>query len=207
MKVESERVICSHFAYMSVRLLSFFLHVSFCLHISPTYAWVWLRRAFKGQDWLWLLLLTTQGDLVPLKGLGRLEVVWSRPRKKRCVEIDRRIETICLESTMLCMCICNWRFAHAHWKICSCTLKDLVMYTENSKIWLCRQSGTKCSYIGKVRLVHLSRQTEMQAKWEEPSHFAYISVCLLSLWEDKGCMGEWEFSHKCFPLYKFLFLF
>ena len=38
-EVESERVICSHFAYISVRLLSFCLHVSFCLQmcvISPT---------------------------------------------------------------------------------------------------------------------------------------------------------------------------
>jgi len=33
---------------------------------------------------------------------------WSRPRKEQCVEIDATIETI-------------W----------ACTLKDLVMYTEN----------------------------------------------------------------------------
>ena len=59
-KIPYSGKICSHFAYISVHLLSFCLHVSFCLQmciISPT----------DGYDLEGLSRdKTTQGDLVPL---------------------------------------------------------------------------------------------------------------------------------------------
>ena len=48
-------MICSQFAYISVRLLSFkfayMFHFAYNMY-RFAYIWVWLRTAFKGQDWL-----------------------------------------------------------------------------------------------------------------------------------------------------------
>ena len=66
--VATREGICSHFAYISVRLLSFCLHVSFCLQmciIPPTYGYV-LGGLSRCKTDFALLWLTTQGDLVPL---------------------------------------------------------------------------------------------------------------------------------------------
>ena len=66
--VATREGICSHLAYISVHLLSFYLHVSFCLQmciISPTYGYE-LEELSRCKTDFALLLLTTQGDLVPL---------------------------------------------------------------------------------------------------------------------------------------------
>ena len=60
---------------------------------------------------------------------------WSHPHKEQCVAIDRTIETI-------------WSY----------TLKDLVMYTENEKIWwsllkLSRRNGMERSTIVPFRVL------------------------------------------------------
>ena len=57
---------CSHL----VCLPSFCLRLILPINVYHfTYIWVWLRRAFKGQDWLWFTLIYTTGWLSGNKGV------------------------------------------------------------------------------------------------------------------------------------------